>query len=108
MSFAKYVGKKVIERIKCGPIFRTEIDEIKRKSFEVYPAKYPIYSAPNLVLIKTIENPKELYFRSFLGCKMMEEIKNTISPKFRVKKGDLEKKIVNLLDEINEDNIFRN
>ncbi|MEK6823405.1 MAG: hypothetical protein AABY06_00055 [Nanoarchaeota archaeon] len=111
MSFSKYVRREVLKRIECGPIFKTSIDEIKEKNFHVSTAKYPVYPELNIVLIETIENPKEIYFRSFSGCKMMgehktkqehalylEKIKEAVSPKFKVKRKDLEKKIINLLN----------
>ena len=111
MSFSKYVGEEVLKRIECGPTFATSIDEIKGKNFHIYSAKYPVYPELNIVLIETIENPEEIYLKSFSGCKMMgehkteqehtfylEKIKEAVSPKFKVKRKDLEKKIINLLD----------
>ncbi len=112
--FAKYVRFETISRATFNYWEPSLLIEKGRKKFIVYITKYPFHPEPNLVVIEAWHNREELYFRAFLGkhggeCETEKEtqnfykqLKKTISPEFRVKGTDLEKRILNLLDEVDK------
>ena len=112
--FSKYVSYETVWRATFNywePSFGIDKDG---RRFTVYHTKYPVRPEPNLVVIEADDDREELYFRAFLGkhsgeCETeneaqpyFEEVRNSISPEFRIKGRDLEKGILNLLAKVNK------
>jgi hypothetical protein len=112
--FAKYVSFETIHRATFNywePSLR--IDKNGR-NFTVYHTKYPVQPEPNIVVIEAVDDREELYLRAFLGkcsgeCEteseaqpFFDELRKSISPEYRVKGRDLEKRILKLLDEVDQ------
>ena len=84
------------------------------RQFVVYHTKYALRPEPNLVVIEARDDREELYFRAFLGkhsgeCEteseaqpFFDEVRRSISPEFRIKGKDLEKKILDTVKSVRE------
>ena len=112
--FTKYVSPETAYRATFNyyePSFPIDKDG---RNFMVYHTKHPVWPEPNIVVIEAIDDREELYFRAFIGkhsgeCETeseaqpyYEEIRRSISPEFRVSGRYLEKRILQLLDEIDK------
>jgi hypothetical protein len=112
--FSKYVSYETIYRATFNywePSLRIDKDG---RNFTVYHTKYPVRPEPNIVVIEAVDNREELYLRAFLGkhsgeCEtesetqlFFNELRISVSPEFRVKGRDLEKRILKLLDEVDK------
>jgi hypothetical protein len=110
--FAKYVPYETIYRATFNYWEPSHLIDKDKKRYTVYHTKYPVKPEPNLVVIEANDDPKELYFRAFLGrhsgeCEtvseaqpFLDELRRTISPEFRVKGKDLERQIIAVLDQV--------
>lgn len=110
--FSKYVSYKTIWRATFNYYEPSFPIEKNGRRFTVYHTRHPSPPKPNLVVIEANDDWEELYFGTFLGkhsgeCETEEEtheffekVKKIIDPEFKVKGEELEKRILEFLDEI--------
>lgn len=112
--FAKYVSFETIHRAAFNYWEPSLKIDKNGRNFTVYHTKYPVQPEPNIVVIEAVDDHEEFYLRAFLGkhsgeCEteieaqpFFDELRKSISPEYRVKGRDLEKRILKLLDEVDQ------